>query len=502
VTDAGTSNRFLSGGDRPHFFRYAARLYSSDQVYRGLIDFAAIGIVVLLFLHPPPMDWFRGWMKREAASPSKTLEPARPSSAPTQSTATVTDPAPSAGGSAPPAGGSAPTAGGSAPSAGGSAPVSANVPMPAIADVGHPRLRPPFLIEIDERAFQSSELEDRQRLIKATRAHQALRYPQMLDHLVGARSSDPNVAFMRGLSAFYQTDAEHFSRAMAQFQSAVAGGHLQASALLGLLLVAGPQGVNKDVDAGKRLIEAAAMKGDPTAQRFAGIGYLGGEFGVLDPFKAAGFFKRAVAAGDLPSMTHYAHMLFNGAIVEKDEVAAEQLIERAAAAGLTVAQETLGIWMLDRYKAGVVKTPSEGIRWLERAYQNGFSITALTRLAIFYASEGRGSWRDHSKALELFRMGAAFSDPRSHFGYAMGFHFGYATAKEPAKAYTHYELARQLGSKAAEARQKALEDLLSPSEKASAIEAAQLLRRALKPIPRLIVLQRPGVPLPASPWGP
>jgi len=483
VTDVGTSNRFLSGGDRPHFFRYAARLYSSDQVYRGLIDFAAIGVVVLLFMHPPSIDWFRGWMKPEAASPSKTFEPARPSSAPTQSTTAATD---------------------SAPSAGGSAPVSANVPMPAIADVRHPRLwSPVLLMEIDERAFQSSELEDRQRLIKATQAHQALRYSEMFDHLVGARSSDPNVAFMRGLAAFYQIDADHYSRAMAQFRSAVAGGHLQASALLGLLLVAGPQGVNKDVDAGKRLIEAAAMKGDPMAQRFAGIGYLGGDFGVLDPFKAAGFFKRAVAAGDLPSMTHYAHMLFSGAVVEKDEVAAEQLIERAAAAGLTVAQETLGIWMLDRYKAGVVRTPSEGIRWLERAYQNGFSITALTRLAIFYASEGRGSWRDQSKALELFRMGAAFSDPRSHFGYATAFHFGYATAKEPAKAYTHYELARQLGwSKAVEARQKALEDLLSPSEKASAIEAAQLLRRALKPIPRRIVLQRPSVPLPTSPWGP
>ena len=70
-------------------------------------------------------------------------------------------------------------------------------------------------------------------------------------------------------------------------------------------------------------------------------------------------------------------MLFTGAGVEKDEVAAEQLLERAAAAGLTVAQETLGSWMLDRYKAGVIKTPSEGIRWLERAYQHGFSITAL-----------------------------------------------------------------------------------------------------------------------------
>src|SRR4029077_10962489 len=99
---------------------------------------------------------------------------------------------------------------------GGSAPVSANVPMPAIA--GRPRLWLfHVLIEIDERAFQSSEPEDRERLIKATHAHRALRYSDMPDDLVGARSSDPNVAFMRGVTALYQIDPERYSRATVQF---------------------------------------------------------------------------------------------------------------------------------------------------------------------------------------------------------------------------------------------------------------------------------------------
>ena len=194
---------------------------------------------------------------------------------------------------------------------------------------------------------------------------------------------------------------------------AVGAGHVQASTLLGVLLVSGPQGVDKDIEAGKRLIEAAAAKGDAMAQRAAGIGYLDGEFGLLNPGRAAGYFKSAVAAGDLPAMMHYAHMLFTGAGAEKDEAAAEDLVERAARAGLTIAQETLGNWILERYKAGVTGDPSEGVRWLERAYQQGFSITALTRLAVFFGDEGRGpKWSDRAKSLELFTQGAAFADLR------------------------------------------------------------------------------------------
>ena len=250
-------------------------------------------------------------------------------------------------------------------------------------------------------------------------------------------------------------DSDRYVRAADRLRVAVGAGHVQASTLLGVLLVSGPQGVDKDIEAGKRLIEAAAAKGDAMAQRAAGIGYLDGEFGVLNPGRAAGYFKSAVAAGDLPAMMHYAHMLFTGAGAEKDEAAAEDLVERAAGAGLTVAQETLGNWILERYKAGVTGDPSEGVRWLERAYQQGFSIAALTRLAVFFGDEGRGpKWSDRAKSLELFTQGAAFADLRSQFGYATAVQFGYVPPKDLVKAYAHYELARQLGSTGAEGRLK------------------------------------------------
>jgi TPR repeat protein len=506
MTEPGTS--LLSGGRRPPFFRYVVRLYSSDAVFRGVVDFAAIGAVVLLFLHPPSKEWFRGWLTPQVASTPKPAAPAQPST-PAQPTAPA-QPSTSAktapGSSSPAPAGAPPTSSPTtapAQTGAGSASVSARIAMPAPDEVGRPRLLTRFLIEIDENAFRSSEPEDRQRLIKAAQAHRALRFVEMPDHLAGARSDDPNIAFMRGLAAIYQRDAARYSRAISQLRAAAAGGHLQASTILGVLLVADPSGKDKDVEAGKQLIEAAAARGDPMAQRAAGIGYMAGEFGLLDPFKAAGFLKSATAAGDLPAMLHYARMQFTGAGVDKDEAAAEELVERAARAGLTIAQLTLGAWILDRYKAGVLGDPSEGVRWLERAYQQGFSMTALVRLAIFYGDEGRGAWRDRSKALELFSLGLPFADTRPQFGYATALHFGYEIAKDPVKAYTYYELARQLGDTVrAPERLKRLEDLLSPAEKSAALEDARLRRRELKPIPAVIIVQRSDIAPPASPWAP
>jgi TPR repeat protein len=502
MTEPGTN--LLSGRGRPPFLRYVLRLYGSDAVFRGIVDFAAIGALVLLFLHPPSsMAWFRGWTTSQLTSPPTPQVPAQPapapqSTAPAQVPATQAKPAPGSA-SAPPA--PSQTTAPAAPTGAGKSPVLARIAMPAPDELGRPRLWARFLIEIDENAFRTSEPEDRQRLIKAAQAHRAWRFAEMPDHLAGARSDDPNVAFMRGLAAIYQRDAARFSRAIDQLQAAVAAGHLQAKTILGVLLVADPGGKHKNIEEGRRLIEAAAASGDSMAQRAAGIGYMGGEFGLLDPFKAAGFLKSATAAGDLPAMLHYARMLFNGAGADKDEAAAEELVERAARAGLTIAQVTLGSWMLDRYKGGVIGDPSEGLSWLVRAYQQGFSMTALMRLAIFYGDEGRDKWHDRAKAFELFNLGVPFADARPQFGYATAFQFGYAIERDPAKAYTHYELARQLGNTTtAPQRMKVIEDLLSASEKTAALEDARLRRRQLKPIPALIIVQRPDIPQPASPW--
>ena len=488
MSHQGTSGGFLSGG-RPPFFRYVMRLYAGDAMFRGVIDFAAIGAVVLLFMHPPSLGWLWSWLTPPVASTPKLTAPAPPhASPPAQSGAASSPPAaipstPPASAGAPPA--SPPAVAAGTPGSGGAAAVSASIAMPVVDEVGRPSLMNRFLIAIDEDALQSSAPEDRERLAKAALAHRARRHGDMLDHLAGASSNDPSVAFMRGVAALYQrTDATRYARALAQFRAAVAGGHLQAGTMLGVLLAAGPSHVPKEVETGKRLIEAAAAKGDRMAQRAAGIGYLGGEFGVLDPFRAAGFFKSAAAAGDPPAMVTYAHLLSSGSGVEKDEAAAEALLERAARAGLTVAQTTLGSWIVERYKAGVIGDPGEGVRWLEQAFRQGFSMTALVRLALFHGDVARAApWKDRAKALELLNLGAPFADARIHYAYATAFHYGHATAKDLPKAYLHYELARQLSAKAAEARLKTLDELISPTEKSAASRRRGCAAASSSPIP-------------------
>ncbi len=383
-SNSDTKGGFLFGGSRPPFLRYVVRLYASDNVFRGLVDFALIGAVVLLFLHPPPMNWLRAPGGDRPTPPSPSPVAQSPASAPRPSpsvdTARAQPPTPASVPSA------ASPASVPAPAPQSPARVSATIPMPPVEEVRRPRLLFRFLIEIDEAPFRSSDPEDRAHLLKALQAHRALHNQELPDSLAGASSSDPNVAFMRGLAAMYQADSQHYTRAAAQLRAAQAGGQLQAGAVLGTLLVAGPQGVDKEIEQGRRMIEESAAKGDRTALRAAGIGYLGGEFGVLDPFKAADYLKRGAAAADLPAMLHYAYMLAAGAAVEKDEVAAEELLERTAKGGLTAGQEILGSWILvDLSAAPARRLPCR--RWprssLERPLQGGQHVQTRSEVLIF-----------------------------------------------------------------------------------------------------------------------
>ena len=490
---------------RPPFWRFAASLYTGNQVFRSFVDFAAIGGIVLLFMHPPSAEWFNvSRLSNIFASAPSAPAPAPPSGATLpQSPQSQAAPPPTVADHKPvtPAATTSAPAASDAPTQPRPGAASTGIGMPAVEDVRRPRMDYRFLVAIDETAFRSSAPADQARLAKAATAFRARRYSDVLDSLVGSAPTDPNVVFMRGLAAIHQTDFDHFRRAVEQLRAAAAGGHVQAGTVAGALLVSGVQAVPKDVAEGKRLIEAAAARGDSMAQRAAGIGYLGGEFGVLDPFKGASFIKSAAEAGDPSAMLHYAYLLSTGAVVEKNERAAEDLVLRTAEAGLTAAQETLGMWIIERYKAGLISDPSEGIRWLERAYQRGLSIMALNRLGVFYVDEGRNPpWKDAQKALALFQMCASFTFPNCHFAYATSLHFGRGTAKDPGKAYVHYELARQLGSTGAPARLKRLDELLAPAEKEAALEAARAQRGELKPSPRNIVLQYVDVPEPASPW--
>src|SRR5262249_5915306 len=159
------------------------------------------------------------------------------------------------------------------------APKQIDVPMPLAAALKSPRLlSPQFLIEIDESAFRSSSSDDQQRLKKATADYRSMRFDQMMDDLANASSADANVLFLRALGLMRQNSWDMVALPPHLLQTAASGGWAQAAVILGILLVSGPDGVDKDVNEGRKLIEVAAVAGDRMAQRAAGFGHINGEF--------------------------------------------------------------------------------------------------------------------------------------------------------------------------------------------------------------------------------
>jgi TPR repeat protein len=547
---AVSEQSFISGG-RPPVLRFAWRLYQSDDAFRGLVDFAIVGSVVLLFLDPWALQSARNLTDRafsvfetlvsqriermpqgvapEARTKSAQLPPpqqvaagsspadtphdvnAPPTTAASPPAVKSTTGPPTRAASGPPLATQTPAVSpsnderraGLTTSPGESAPAAPkqiDVPMPLAAALKSPRLlSPQFLIEIDESAFRSSSSDDQQRLKKATADYRSMRINEMMEDLAHASSADANVLFLRALGLMRQISSNRYSLARHLLQTAVSGGQAQAAVILGILLASGPDGVEKDVSEGRKLIEVAAVAGDRMAQRAAGLGRINGEFGSLDPVTGATWLKRAAEAGDPQAMLHYAYLLSTGTGVETNGHAAENYARRAAEAGLSAAQETLGAWILDRYKSGLIADPTEGVRWLTQAYQLGFSTNALVQLGLFYVDEGRGEWRDRSKSFALFSQCIGYASANCQFAYAYHLQHGFGTPSDPAKSYTYYEVARVLGAPRAPERLQALDRMLSSDEKAKAVELAKSIRSELRAIPTQVIFQYAGNQ-PPSPW--
>src|SRR5215510_13998222 len=155
MDDRTAGTRFLFDR-RPPFLRFAVSLYLGDQVFRSLVDFAAIGGVVLLFMHPPRAEWFDvsrlgGIFAQSAAvQPAPSPAVADHKSLPAATYTPAAQPQPGA--------------------------ASTGIGMPAVEEVRRPRLDYRFLVAIDETAFRSSARADQVRLAKAATAFRARRY--------------------------------------------------------------------------------------------------------------------------------------------------------------------------------------------------------------------------------------------------------------------------------------------------------------------------------------
>jgi len=306
-----------TAASRPSFARHLFGLYRSDTVFRSLVDFTAIGAVVLVFLQFFPS---KGDNRRPAPEPSR-VEKAAPSN-PVPPQKTVEAAKSSASKTIEPAK--------PAPSVPANPPPKAAMEFPGV--VSTPALGATRIYDIDQSIFHSSSVADQSRLAAALRAVRTQQFPEIAGILADANAADPNVALMRGIGLISAGTADGNKVAAQSWRTAAEAGQQHAALELARIEVYGPPGVTKNVEQAKRMIETAAAAGNRQAQRMADIAFLSAQFG-LDPTKARDLLHRAAQAGDVEVMLYYAFILAWAVGGPVDQTTAEDFLRRAAAAG-------------------------------------------------------------------------------------------------------------------------------------------------------------------------
>jgi len=474
--------------------RLVAR-YRGDMVFHVVADVAAIGTALLLFfieVPTSPVSAAKSSVGKSTATSPAAVNPAPKSTATTTPDSKPVDVATLTPQSTP----KSETPGVT------TTPAAPVVPIEFPDDVKHPSLANFIVVNIDDSAFVRSAPTDQQKLAAAARALRSQQFAAMAKALSDANAVDANVAFLRGLAELNLPGPEAAKSSEQFLRAASEAGHRQASILFGRLLVKPPQGIAKDLTRGRSLIEDAAAAGDRLAQRLAGIAYLSGEFGVVNAAKARTLFHSAAEAGDAPAMLFYAFMLSWALGGPADQPAAADFLHRAAATGLTRAQDTLGVWLLDRYKQKAIDDPREGVEWLERAYRRGYSMRALNALALFYGDQSHPPpWNDKNKVSELANLCSGLNNPWCQAENGWAFQLGVGRNRDLVKAFAHYQVAIELGYANAAKSLQAIEGLMKgPAEKTAAVELSQTIRANLKPLASMWAMQYVGAEPPPSTW--
>lgn len=165
-------------------------------------------------------------------------------------------------------------------------------------------------------------------------------------------------------------------RAGQLLEKAAAAGHPLANYNLALALLA----TGKDADDKRAVacLEIAAKAEIGDAMQALGVLAKQGRGLPQSDEVAAGWMKKAAAAGNVPAEVEYAIMLFNGTGVAKDEAAAAKLFLRAAWQGNPIAQNRLA--RLYQFGLGIAPDRIEAAAWHLAARSQGLADEVLDEL--------------------------------------------------------------------------------------------------------------------------
>lgn len=513
----------LSGGrSRPPIDTFK-RLYGGSPSFSGLFDLAVLGAITLAFLDPhafvAPFEWVLrlGPTRSAGALPAPTPGPPPPTPAsppasqggngpnPAPAPTPVSDP-PRQGGDPAPA--PVPAAQGSPP--GTKPPVVSQTlwpelplvaaPTPGLTEVSIP-FSPDILggarpslrsLVIDDRSFGTLPPGLKEKVDAALTARYEQRWDDVLAILAGVDPTSGPVRLLLGLAiASKGSESGWQAKAEEHLRAALAAGEPQAATFLGSLLNSGISGFSGTTAEGQALLSGAAASGERAARLVVGLGFLNGGSGVVDPPKALEPIRQSALAGEPLALLHYARLLQDGMVSEKNPGLAEAALRRAAAFGLTEAETILGRWTVQAYLGGKVTDPAEGIAMLQQAAAQKDPV-AENAVAVFYNNQARTApWNDQKRGFDLLVECGRFKVPYCHNNLGFAYQFGHGVGRDVVQAWAHYDVGRQLNPSFLMRQMGPLDTSMLPDEKIRAHALSQQISATLLAHPQAIPLQRP-----------
>ncbi|MBR0954211.1 tetratricopeptide repeat protein [Bradyrhizobium canariense] len=410
-------------------------LHAANATFRGFAEFAVIGAIVLFFIHGLQ------------ALPSVGLPNRLPASAPVSEKDIRTQDDIARLGR------------------------RNNAALPRLNELG-----------LDETHFAGDAEPLRATLVEAWRAYRSKHSLKSIQLLQGADAGNPRVLLLRGLATMAQPENGALRAGALDLEAAAAKGDVKAMSVLGALYIIGTPGLQNDLEKGQKLILKAAATGDADASRVAGMGYMSGWMGSIDPARAAKYLRFAADRNDPKAMLFLADMYFTGRGVAKDDVEGDSLAEKSAVLGNREAQSVVGLRRMYAYMAGVSDNPSDALKWLELAAERN-EPSALQGLANYYLDYAAKSGQlDVGRGMELLKRCV---DQTGHPGCAMS----YASLlddglgpRDVKMLYAMYLLANRDGN-----NEKARTRLAELGKELSSLDLIQLQvglnRRPLQPMP-------------------
>jgi TPR repeat protein len=414
-----------------------AKTYRLDSTFRGFLDFALIGAVVLAFLHPPDL---RGFIPTAA-----NLLKQSPSNSPKQNSGPL---------------------------------AQFNNRMAELEKEESSRKLSPTRTQgvFERELFESSSPVLRKKLIAAAEAFESYRPQQTLTILEGADGNDHNVMLLRGMASFALPGGMNRQIGLQLLRQAADKGQGQANTLFGKSNLAKMAGIRQDPELGIQYLKRAAEAGDAYAAHYLSRSYMNGLTGSIDAATAIRYLRIAGENGRASAVFELAMAHRKGFGVPKDEERFLRLMEKAATLGHGKAEIVIGLVHFSQYMEGLTPGIQISVDWLSKAARKD-NPEALLWLGRIFTLFKDTTFYDPPRGAKFIKRCTELGHADCFTEYATLLRKGNGVPVDPVLSYAYFDQAIKLGNRRAWNLSKATKLVLTPKE----IDRAQQLSATLKP---------------------